>query len=331
MKIISRKTVPLLNIVVSLYLSSIPCALAQGQWTFVPSMPTGRWVLSATAGVDGTIYAIGGFNDFTRLATVEAYDLTTMVWTPKVPMPTPRSNLAAAVGYNDGRVYVFGGDIDVGQVNIVEAYEPSTGTWSTVAPMPTSRFGLRAVSGFDNSIYVLGGFQRDDWGDLHALNTVEAYDPSTGFWSTRAPMPTARGALAAALGFDGRIYAIGGLDYDRAIFLTEVQAYDPSTDTWAVLPSLRIGRYNLAAATDNNGRIYALGGFADGLQTNAVEVYDPVTNQWTFAASMLTPREGLGAVTGFDGRIYAIGGLNVYFDGNGYIREVLRTVEAFTQ
>ena len=45
---------------------------------------------------------------------------------------------------------------------------------------------------------------------LSSLNTVEAYTPGSNTWATVAPMPTARGDLAAAAGHDGRIYAMGG-------------------------------------------------------------------------------------------------------------------------
>ena len=135
-------------------------------------------------------------------------------------------------------------------------------------------------------------------------------------------MITGRSNLAAALGADGRIYAIGGRDPERDFFLTDVQAYDPSTNRWAIVASLPTGRYNLGATAGCDGLIYALGGFAIGFRySDVVEAYDPVYDQWIAVPPMFVPREGPGAATGGDARIYAIGG------NNG---RILNTVEAYT-
>jgi hypothetical protein len=47
-------------------------------------------------------------------------------------------------------------------------------------------------------------------------------------WSTVASMPTARSDLAAAVGLDGRIYAIGG--FNATSNLSAVEAYNPTTN-----------------------------------------------------------------------------------------------------
>jgi Kelch motif len=44
------------------------------------------------------------------------------------------------------------------------------------------------------------------------------------FWTTVAPLPTARAGLAAALGPDGRVYAIGGSGNSSSA-PTTVEAY----------------------------------------------------------------------------------------------------------
>jgi len=91
-----------------------------------------------------------------------------------------------------------------------------------------------------------------------------------------APMPTARAALAAVTGRDGRIYAVGGtIDVlnqatDESPPLRAsglVEAYDPQTNRWSAEPSLRVPRYALAAVAAPDGRIYAIG----GSDTDAVE------------------------------------------------------------
>ena len=55
--------------------------------------------------------------------------------------------------------------------------------------------------------------------------TVEAYNPSTNGWATRAPMPTARFDLDVTP-MGGLLYAVGGVDASDATLAT-VEAYTP--------------------------------------------------------------------------------------------------------
>src|SRR2546426_5073816 len=57
------------------------------------------------------------------------------------------------------------------------------------------------------------------------LTAVEAYDPSADTWIAMAPLSTPRGALAAAVGRAGTIFAIGGFDGTSA--LSSVEAFRP--------------------------------------------------------------------------------------------------------
>ena len=68
-------------------------------------------------------------------------------------------------------------------------------------------------------LYAVGGVLNDV-----ELPTVEAYDPATDTWTTKARMPTPRSALATAV-MDGRLYALGGFILGQGIGTT-VEAYD---------------------------------------------------------------------------------------------------------
>src|SRR5207249_2699318 len=117
--------------------------------------------------------------------------------------------------------------------------------------------------------------------------------------------------LAAALGSDGRIYAIGGLDGGNNVVNT-VEAYTPGATSWSPVASMPTPRVSLAAAALGDGRIYAIGGENNAVAFDAVEGYSPSSSSWSKADPLPTPRSGLAAVTGIDGNIYAIGG----FDGS---------------
>jgi N-acetylneuraminic acid mutarotase len=191
-------------------------------------------------------------------------------------------------------------------------------SWSTVAPMPTAREGLAAATGFNGRIYAIGGTVNGS--PSGTTNTVEAYTPSTNSWSAVASLPTARLGLAAATGFDGRIYAIGGTNGSN-VFNT-VEAYNPVTNSWSAVATLPTARFGLTAATGFDGRIYAIGGIDNNNVFNTVEAYSPGTNSWSTLTSMPTARAGLRTATGFDGRIYAIGGTNGH--------NPINTVEAYS-
>lgn len=88
--------------------------------------------------------------------------------------------------------------------------------------------------------------------------TVMAAGTSTGAWTTVAPMPTPRFALAAATGSDGRVYAIGGENGDTV--LSTVEAFDPGADAWSRVAPMPTARAALAAVVGKDGRIYVIGG-----------------------------------------------------------------------
>jgi hypothetical protein len=136
--------------------------------------------------------------------------------------------------------------------------------------------------------------------------------PTNGLWTTASRMPTARGYLAAVLGPDGRIYAIGGLAPGQAA-LRVVEAYDPAHDTWTTLAPLGIARYGLAAAVGSDGRIYAIGGNFEGATDGnsvVVEAYDVAADTWTPAPSLTVGRYGAAAVATSDNHIQVIGGFS---------------------
>lgn len=171
----------------------------------------------------------------------------------------------------------------------------------------TPREHLATVTGSDGRIYAIGGLDAN----LRAVNTVEAYDPTTNTWTKVAGMNTARFDLAAVAEADGRIYAIGGASTPGHAVST-VEVYDIAADTWSIVSSLSTPRELLTAvkAGGTDDHIYAIGGLdAQGNSLNTVEIYDPGTNQWsTSAATLANARAGAAAVTGSGGIIYVFGG-----------------------
>jgi len=242
---------------------------AADAWTTKASMPTARTYLAAGA-VNGIVYAVGGGCNCNggpaNTGALEAYDPVANTWFSKLPMPTSRSNLAAAVV--SGTLYAIGGSPGG---STVEAYDPTSNTWTTKAPMPTARFDLAAevVNGI---IYVVGGVGS---GGATRLATVEAYDPASNSWTTKTPMPTARQGPAVGV-VGGILYAVGGTTGTSGSGANAVvEAYDPVANSWSAKDPMSTARAFPGAAAVN-GSLFAIGGHDNaGIYLFSVEEFAP--------------------------------------------------------
>src|SRR5438477_489784 len=129
-----------------------------------------------------------------------------------------------------------------------------SGAWSTKAPMPTARqvMGVGVVNG---KVYAVGGTNSVTSSGTD-FSVVEAYDPVSNTWSTKAPIPTARHTLGAGV-VNEMLYAVGG--HNGANVVSTVEAYDPESDSWtevAPMPTARIPGVGVV-----NGVLYAVGGY----------------------------------------------------------------------
>jgi N-acetylneuraminic acid mutarotase len=229
-------------------------------------------------------------------------------WTTTSPLLKARSGAGGATV--DGRVYVLGGWTPAGLTRAAEYLRLSDRTWHSIAPMPAAKtaFGTAVVGG---KIYAVGGMAYDSSGNWTALKTVYAYNPSTGVWTTRRPLPVAL-ARAAATGLgDGRLYAFGGsrdAGFDHPSATT--YAYVPATNIWKTRAPMPTPRMDASSVT-SGGRAWVLGGFSPGggyLDTN--ELYDPDANRWFTATSMIEGRSVPAARKAGDGHFYVVGGFN---------------------
>lgn len=269
--------------------ASTPAA-AQGTWAGAPAMPQPRAYFAGCA-AGSQLYAFGGY-DGAHVDTVAAYDTSSGVWSTRTPMPVQRTS--AVCVESGGVIYVFGGTTNAGTTltTRVDVYDPDTDSWrSPVAPLPTLRtnMGVAVINGI---IYAVGGAAGPD------LSVVEAYDPVSDTWATKAPMPTPRSYLATGV-IDGRLYAVGSHS------ATTMEIYDPATDTWSGAPPLPTQRF-IPGAGVLAGRLYVIGG-ATSTTLNLVEVFDPATGTWSAGPAMPSDRYGFGTAT-VDGTLYAFGG-----------------------
>jgi hypothetical protein len=236
----------------------------------------------------------------------------------RAQLPTVRSHLALIAG-TDGTMFALGGLDEGDQPNVdVYAYSPDTDSWTAsgdVASLPAPRSGLAGAVGADGRLYAIGGND-----GLNDLASVLVLDPAAGGgsrWAAVKPMSAPRSGLAAVVGPDGRIYAVGGRNGGP---LHTLEAYSPGADTWATLAPMPTARADLGLAVGGDGLLYAVGGTTDAPVSgggadslDVVEIYDPVCDSWRTGPPLGLGRDGPAVLGGPDGRIYVIGGTHDVF------------------
>jgi len=238
-------------------------------------------------------------------------------WAESESLPEKRDEPRAAVVA--GNVYLAGGieqitdfgdpssvpgveRVEVRSLRKFTRFDPRTGEYDELEelPEPLNHIGMVA---YDGDIYIVGGH-----GNL--LNGVAPkrdfyrYSPDSRRWSRLPPMPTARGAVAAAVIGD-RLYVVGGMVRGHAV--TVAQAYDFGEGTWEDIAPLPEPREHIAGVA-LDGRLYVIGGRNDDTDSlGTVERYDPDRNRWEKLPDLPIASGGLEAVA-FGEAILAMGG-----------------------
>ena len=313
---IRRRLVPMLVAVPLAAVAYGAQAQTPGAWKMAAPMPRPMGeIVAATA--NGKIYVLAGLDDVdhTPYGTVWEYDPAVNKWNVKKQMPGPAHHIMAA-SYHD-KIYVFGGytrpkDLKAWQpTNKAWEYDPANDSWKALAPMPTPRGAGQAVE-VGGKIYAIGGVESNEPGNPDApiglgstaelvLGTMEAYDPATNEWETRATMPTARNHYEAAA-VNGKIYAVDGRIGTTFITKSDVidlvEVYDPAKNQWTYATRSPTARGDVTGAV-YNGKIYVAGGeFQDTKRKMtfwAVEAYDPAKDRWDELPHLQIARHGFAS------------------------------------
>ena len=225
-----------------------------------------------------------------------------------------------------GKFYAFGG---LGPAwtpkGLMYEYDASGDKWTKKKNMPLA-LHHPAWAELNGKVYVFGGFVKPEKGPTawQPIDNSWEYDPASDTWKALAPMPSKRGAAAAAV-VGGKIYVIGGAGLHPGSKETAVhparphrsvdtnEVYDPATNSWATRQTMPTARNHAFIGAVNN-KIYVIGGrvgaafITRASNTGLVEEYDPATDQWgALKAPMPNPRSA-GASGTYKGKIYVAGG-----------------------
>ena len=163
------------------------------------------------------VYAVGGTDGTSDLATVEAYDPAANTWTTLPELPEARSDFGVA--FADGRLVAVGG-VSGGQVlKSVAALDLATQSWTGLPDMDTARHGM-AVAGVGKTVYAIGG--ATGVGDSQITSSAEALklaprkpQPASE-WRSLPDAPTARLMMAWTV-LDGKIWIAGGMRHGETL------------------------------------------------------------------------------------------------------------------
>ncbi|HNW91887.1 MAG TPA: kelch repeat-containing protein [bacterium] len=136
--------------------------------------------------------------------------------------------------------------------------------------------------------------------------------PDRGRSYLRAPLRHARSG-AGTVECNGRMYVIGGFQYNPVAWLDSVESYDPASNSWREETPMPTPRANVACATYRD-EIYVFGGTSANCgpeKLATVEVYNTRTHTWRSGPALPKSRVGATAVT-VDDKIYVIGGQTAY-------------------
>lgn len=156
-----------------------------------------------------------------------------------------------------------------------------------------------------DQLMIIGG------NDGQVQNRVEFMNLWDYQWHKCASMINRRDELAACIGPDGLIYAIGGYGGPtNSSCLRSVERYDPVKNKWESIASMNEGRRALAAIALPDG-IYAIGGYNGKDYISSVERYSIEHDEWTVVCHLNSPKCTMTAVVAPNHRFfYVIGGFN---------------------
>ena len=258
-------------------------ALSPGAPAFVNAAPLSAATIGLGAGIDslGRVIVFGGIEPNATVPNTNGYVYTTSggVGAAIAAKQFAVHDFAFAT---DGahRLYSIGGTDATASTANVERYDAATNTWTTLAPLPEARTSATATYDGHGHIIVIGGTEP-------TLNqptaTVFKYDIALDTWSTLSSVPNGASlGRVAALGADGLVYLIGGVNSAAVLVLDSV------ADSWYSAPSLSLPRSTPAVALGDDGFLYVMGGDFSSLSNNSLDTVEKIDTGSTIAPQLIS-------------------------------------------
>jgi hypothetical protein len=218
-------------------------------WNYGPSMNIGRVYHNLVKLNDGSILAIGGFNE----SSTELLDKYYLQWKFVDNIKRKRWRGQTATLMQDGNVLLVGGGTDYSANDSAETlreceiYDHKDKRWLTTSELNIGRSDHTATLLKDGRILVAGGSNIKYGG----LKSCEIYDPNSKNWSFADSMHSYRSKHSAVLLNDGKVLVIGGGS-------KEIELYDPIKDKWEIVGTINLTTYDESQAVTLSNEKYLL-------------------------------------------------------------------------
>jgi non-specific serine/threonine protein kinase len=165
------------------------------------------------------------------------------------------------------------------------------------------------VAAFGQDVVVAGGFDTGASEGLDITARVDAFDTTTGTWSSLpdAPVRWIDSNLATV---GATLYLLGGLDGTQRTAHGEAYALDPVSHAWQAIAAMdAAGARGAAGVVVAPGHIYLLGGAASTGPLASCLDYDIATGRWSpLGPDLPEPRAHPAAMRRSDGTLIVAGG-----------------------
>lgn len=213
-------------------------------------------------------------------------------WCPTGRYPdVPAATYFQAAAWLNDTLFVQAPTSTGAAATTIYKYVPGTG-WSTGVPLPAAKVGGTLTKAAGKLYYIGGGSSAITTG----TTDVYEFDPATGVWSTKAPLPVALSAHGAVSWGDSIIFVIGG-PYTGSATNLNVHYYRIASNTWGTitnsLPTGQ-GRRTFAYGISGNKIVISSGFNTTFLKSTFVGTIDSTTSiRWTAAPDVPTVYTGL--------------------------------------
>jgi hypothetical protein len=246
------------------------------------TMRIGRRNHTATLLDDGRVLIAGGFvGGSTTTNSGELFSPATETFAFTGGLMQHARGGHTATKLASGRVLLAGGwrETSPGVLEAeatAEIFDPVTNLFTEVGPMLGGRADHQAIPLPDGRVVVAGGSRPVGPSFTADLDSVEAFSPGSGTWSTYSTLVHTRSAFGAADLHDGRWLLAGGSDVDF-----RYETFDTSTGAFTpvAVPGPEPMRFGPAVASYASGNVAVSGG--DSLGTVAHFWRDSSAVTWT--------------------------------------------------
>lgn len=220
-------------------------------WRLGPALPGAQTHAGVVTDEDDIVLAggfVGNVLDRVTTAGVWRWSASDATWSAGPDLPAARAAVAMALVGTE--IHVAGGLAEDGNTDSGEhvAWDLARDDgWTSATPLANPRnHGGGAAAG--PLFFAVAG--RHGWDEVRGDDpALDAFDPATGSWQARAPMPLERSEIGSAtlVLSDGRLLVVGG-SIPGKLPSADVLVYDPRADVWSALAPLPEPRKGVAAA-----------------------------------------------------------------------------------